>query len=64
MTNNNHPTTEKLLAELQERIERDRQFLAQGEAVLASWKEHLREAIAGQRESEAAGGSSTSGQPA
>jgi hypothetical protein len=46
MTNNNQQgqqppdpkTLEKLLSELQDRIERDRQFLAQGEALLARWR--------------------------
>jgi hypothetical protein len=60
MINNNRPrSVEKLLSELQEMIEQDRQFIAQGEAILALWREHLREAISGQRGSEEAGVSTT-----
>ena len=56
MTNNNEPTTlEKLLSDLQEMIDRDRQLIAHGEAVLARWRE--------QRESEAAGVLTTRDQP-
>jgi hypothetical protein len=52
MTNNNEPRTlDKLLSELQEIIDRDRQFLAHGEAILTRWRDQL----SGQRESEAAG---------
>jgi hypothetical protein len=52
-----HPRTEEaFLSELQDRIERDRQFIAQGEELLARWKvtinrikDRLREVLSRQR---------------